>query len=793
MCTSRCGVLATVEDGKLTGVNADPDHPNGCICVKGAAAPEMVYSPERLKTPLLRSRAKGDPNPGWVEITWEQALNLIALRLGDIKDNYGAQAVVFSRATTAGSAAIDFDGWVQRLANAFGSPNFLTSNHICTWNRRVGAKYTFGSAMPAPDFDNTQCMLIWGVNPPATSPAHAMRIAAARQRGAKLIVIDPRKTTLAAKADCWLRVRPGKDGELAMAMLHVMLEENLFDEDFVRVWANGPLLVRDDCQRLLTESDMIAGGDREIHYVAEKNGGRLMPFPNQGSAAFLSRNENADKNVRAPFDEATACQAALFGEFEVTLASGKTIGCRPAFEVLKTTVAPFAPERSEEITTVPAAEVRKAARLFAKEKPSSYCTWVGLEQDNDALQTNRAVSIFYALTGQYDQRGSNVLFAATPAHSIQGRELLAQEQASLRLGLDKHPLGPPADPGIVQAAEVYDAILTGKPYAVKALVLFGSDPLLGHGDPLRGKAALEAVDFYVHVDTMLNPSAHFADLVLPATTCWEREALMPSFEIPADSANWAQLRPAVVTPVGGSRSEVAIIFDLAKRLDLAQHFFDGDSEAALAHQLAPSGLTATQLRASPMGLRAAVTTRYQKYAEVDAVTERAKGFATPSGKIEIFSTAFAAAGYAPLPEFATAESANADYPLTLTFFRDIHFCDEQHRNIPRLRRAVPEPFVEIHPSAAQAHSINDGEWIGVATALGQVRLKAKFNGSLHPTVVATVYGWWQACQALNLKGHDPFSANGANANLLVPSSDKDALSASVAHRGQPCRIVPIIK
>src|SRR5437773_2534666 len=103
MCTSRCGVLATVEDGKLIGVNADPDHPNGCICVKGAAAPEIVYSPDRLQYPMVRTRPKDDP--GWVRITWDQALNLIALRLTDIKDDCGPEAVVFSRATTAGSAA----------------------------------------------------------------------------------------------------------------------------------------------------------------------------------------------------------------------------------------------------------------------------------------------------------------------------------------------------------------------------------------------------------------------------------------------------------------------------------------------------------------------------------------------------------------------------------------------------------------------------------------------------------------------------------------------------------------
>lgn len=787
MCTSRCGVVATVDDGKLIGVNADPDHPNGCICVKGSAAPEIVYAPDRLQHPLVRTRAKGDPNPGWVEITWEQALSLAALRLADIKDNYGAEAVVFSRATTAGSAAIDFDAWVQRLANGFGSPNLLTSNHICTWNRRVGAKYTYGSPMPLPDFDNTQCMLIWGINPPATSPAQAMRINRARNRGAKLIVIDPRKTTLAAKADRWLRVRPGKDGELAMAMIHVLLEENLFDADFARTWTNGPYLVRADNNQLLTERDLLADGDRETYYFADQESGRPLPIRRQGSAGLPTRDSNrlADKNVRAPF-EAEARQAALFGEFAVTLANGSTVTCRTALEVLKQAVAPFAPERSEAITTVPAEEVRKAVRLFAKEKPSSYCTWVGLEQDHDAMQTNRAVCIFYALTGQFDQRGSNVLFTTTATNPLTGRELLSKEQAAKRLGLDQHPLGPPADPGIVQAAEVYDAILTGKPYPVKAMVLFGSDPLLGNGDPLHGKAALEALDFYVHVDTTLNPSAHFADLILPATTCWEREALMPFFDIAEDTVNWAQLRPAVAQPVGESRSEVDIVMELAKRLNLAEHFFDGSSEAALAHQLAPSGFTKEQLRAHPIGMRASVTTRYKKYAESEGGT--AKGFNTPTGKIEIYATTFAAAGYPPIPEFKKTEEENAAYPLTLTFFRDIHFCDEQHRNVPRLRKAVPEPFVEIHPTTAEANGIADGDWIFLDTEAGRVRLKAKFSDALHPSTVATVYGWWQGCQELKLGGHDPFSANGANANLLIPNRDDDAISASVAHRGQPCRL-----
>ncbi|MGH7872202.1 MAG: molybdopterin-containing oxidoreductase family protein, partial [Candidatus Binatia bacterium] len=408
---------------------------------------------------------------------------------------------------------------------------------------------------------------------------------------------------------------------------------------------------------------------------------------------------------------------------------------------------------------------------------------------HDAMQTNRAVCIFYALTGQYDRRGSNVVFATTPAHSIIGRELLPKDKVDLRLGSEKHPLGPGADPGLVQAAEVYDAILSGKPYPVKAIILFGTDPLIGHGDPLRGKAALQALDFYVHIDTTINPSAMFADVILPAATCWERQALLPSFEMAEDTLNWAQLRPAVVKPLHESRSDTEIIFDLAKRLALSEQFFGGDIDAAWNYQLAPSGFSTEQLRANPIGLRSKVVTRHLKYAESGFHGQKPAGFDTPTGTIEVYSARFLQAGYAPLPEFKQRPEDDETFPLTLTFFRDIHFCDDQHRNVPRLRRKIPEPFLEIHPSTANAQKIKDGDWIFLETANGRVKLKAKFNESLHPDVVATVYGWWQGCEELKLDGHDPFSATGANANLLVPNADVDPISASVAHRGQKCRVI----
>ena len=461
--------------------------------------------------------------------------------------------------------------------------------------------------------------------------------------------------------------------------------------------------------------------------------------------------------------------------------------------------AQYAPERSERITWVSADTVRNAARLFAGERPSCYFSWAGIEMHSNAMQLNRAVCCFYALTGQYDESGSNVLNATTPIRPVDGPHLLPKEKAAIRLGLKEHPLGPPNDPGHVQAATVYDAILTGQPYKIRAMACFGSDPLLAQGDPARGKEALAALDFYVHMDFFVNPTAMFADILLPASTSWETESIKTNFAFPkgasADASRWVQMRKAVVPPLPGTRSDLAVIFDLACRLGFGEHFFGGDVEAGWRHLLEPSGITLEDLRAHPVGVKAEVATQHRKYAAIDPETGRPRGFATPSRKLELYSTRFAGAGYDPLPQHdEPAESplrspdGNRDYPLVLTSFRHVQFVSDEHRNIPRLRNEVRDPLIEIHPATAATLTIGDGDWVNVETLVGKVRLKAKYSNSLHPKVVCAPYGWWQACTSLGLPAYDAFSPEGANVNLVIANKHIDPISASVPHRSSMCRL-----
>lgn len=775
MCVSRCGVVATVEDGRFAKVSVDPQHPNGCICIKGTAAPDIVYSPDRLRQPMVRTRAKGDRDPGWKEISWDDAMTLAAARLAAIRDRDGPEAVVFGRATPAGGSTVDIEPWVQRLANSFGSPNILTTTHICTWNRYFGAKNTYGVLTPTPDVENANCILLWGTNPQACEPAMAANISHARRRGAKLIVIDPRQHALAAKADCWLRVRPGSDAALAMAMIHVLFEEGLYDEAFVRDWTNGPFLVREDTLRLLTARDLSGSAAGETFVVWDRG--------QNGPAPWRAGQGCAQAHV----------QPELYGRFECRMADGGPVVCRTVLDLLREQASRYAPERSSDVTWVPPEQVRRAVRLFTREGPSAYATWTGLEQHSNALQINRAVACYYALTGQFDTRGSNVSLVPTPSRPVTGEALLPPEQRRRRLGITEFPLGPPNDPGNVQANTVCDAIIDRRPYPVRAMVLFGSDLLLGHGDPQRSKQALEALDFYVHIDFFENPSARFADLLLPACTPWECEAVRPFFPGTAKTVAWSQLRKAVVQPQHGSRPDLDIIFDLALRLGLREHFYEGDIEAAWNDQLAPAGLTVQQLRDHPAGIGSEQRTHYRKYAAINPKTGNPNGFSTPSGRIELYSTRLAQAGYPPLPDHTEpAESplaaAASDYPLVLTAFRSINYCDQQHRNIPRLRRGVPHPVIELHPDVAAKLDIKDGDWACVETRQGRAKLKATYNAALHPGVVCAPYGWWQECKELGLSGYDALSPDGANVNLLIPNDDIDPISASVPHRSRMCRI-----
>jgi anaerobic selenocysteine-containing dehydrogenase len=257
LCVSRCGSLAVIENGRFVALEPNPSHPTGkALCAKGRAAPELVYHTERLLYPLRRTRPKGDPDPGWQRISWDEALDLTAANLRKIAEEHGPESVVFSVVSPSTSASDDSTVWIQRLMSAFGSPNLCGAMELCGWGRFLATQYTFGTGVPGvymPDLENAGCILFWGYNPNLARLSHATATLEAQKRGARLIVVDPRRTGPAKKADIWLQVRPGTDAALALGIAQVMIERGWYDHEFIRDWTNGPLLVRADNGRLLTQ------------------------------------------------------------------------------------------------------------------------------------------------------------------------------------------------------------------------------------------------------------------------------------------------------------------------------------------------------------------------------------------------------------------------------------------------------------------------------------------------------------------------------------------------------------
>lgn len=766
-----------MKDGRFVALDPDPSHPTGqALCIKGRVAPEIVYHPDRLLYPLKRTRPKTDPDPGWKRISWEEALETTATRLGELAQRHGPESVVFSTASPSTSAMSDSIDWVTRLRRAFGSPNHFMSMKLCGWGRYLASSYTYGTAVPGaymPDLDNAGCILFWGYNPSLARIAHATATAAALKRGARLVVVDPRNVGLAHRADQWLKVRPGTDGALALAIAHLMIERGWFDSEFVRQWTNGPLLVRSDNGRFLRERDLSPSGDPEKYVAWDPAGNRLLAYdPQTGS-------------------HETDARPALTGSLDVATQDGN-VRCHPAFALTAELCAHYAPKRAEEITGVPAQQIEDTARLIRDSRPLAFYAWSGVEQHTNATQTARAIGQLYALTGNLDAPGGNVLFPAVPVNPIEGTALLPSEQRAKTPGLAERPLGP-SRWEFVTSDDIYTAALESRPYRVRGLVGFGANMLMAHADSRRGRDALATLDFYVHADLFMTPTAQMADIVLPAASPFETEGLMTGFQISAEAQSRVQLRRPVIAPRGEARSDIRIVFDLATHLGLDAHFWDGDTDAAYRYQIAPSGLTLEALRAEPAGISVPLETRYRKYA--DASGGVPAGFATPSRKIEFYSEIMHPHGYPPLPEFEEprfSPRSRADlaerYPLVLSCAKDTLFCESQHRNVPGLRRRAREPQLEIHPDTAAARGIEPGNWVRIETPHGSVLARAKFNGALDAQVVFGQHGWWQECAEIDAPAYDPFGPDGANLNLIFSHAALDPVSGSAPLRAYMCNV-----
>jgi anaerobic selenocysteine-containing dehydrogenase len=431
--------------------------------------------------------------------------------------------------------------------------------------------------------------------------------------------------------------------------------------------------------------------------------------------------------------------------------------------------------------------------MITEFRPSCWYSWNGIEQNVNAMQTNRAICVLYTLTGDYDTQGGNLVLPRVPSNAIDGREYLSKEAIDRRLGLKEKPLGTAGTMGAVQAYDVYKAILTGIPYSVKALIGFGGNLITSNTPVPEGREALCKLELHVQTELFLSPTAQLADYVLPAASHWESWHL-GLINVSPMGSHYLQLRPAVVPPQYESRPDMEIIFTLANRLGIGERFWSGNVEDGMNFQYAPTGFDVEEMKQYPGGISLDIPVEYRKYRKKDE-SGNYIGFPTPSRRVEIYSQTFKDHGYDPLPEWKqpvfkklVRDKTQDKYPLILTGSRVKEYCHSEHRALPSLRKAVPHPFLEINRGKAREIGCKDGDTVILESPYRSITLKAKVVDSIAYNVVCTQDGWWQECVELGLPGYNAFSSEGANVSFVYENEEKDEISGCLPLKAYPCNV-----
>ena len=689
-CHGGCGTLLHVTDGRLTKVEGDRDSPlnKGRLCPIGTSTLDLVYHPERLKYPLRRTGPRGGGQ--WKRLSWDEALGEIAERLQTIKRECGAEAIAMGTGT--GRHHIR---WVSRFGHALGTPNWCEPGFAQCFHPRVNtALLTFGD-FPVCDFTGgtpPKCIVYWGHNPVVSGPDGETRFNALESLASqpKVIVIDPRRTRLAKQADLWLQLRPGTDDALALAMLHTIIEERLYDSAFVAQWTHG-------------------------------------------------------------------------------------------FDALAERVRGYSPEWAAPITWVPAERIRAAARLYAQTKPSMMEWGCAIEHTPNCIQTVRAISMLPALTGNIDVPGGWVFGMKGLGRFPSLIENLPPEMSAKRLGTDRFKMlcGEGADLPAAHIPTLLKAMREGVPYPVKAFLVFGNNTLTTYGNAKQVHESLLKLDLLVVADLFMTPTAELADIVLPAASWPELNQLAG---LPTVAANVVLAQQKAVQ-IGECKADEEIFIELARKMNLP--LCTEPLDEVLESQLASGcGIPLSELREKGFYK---VPFRYGKYKE--------GGFKTPTGRIELYATRLEAMGYDPLPYYqeppesplATPDVAE-DFPLVLTTGARISFFfNSEHRQLKNLRKAHPDPIVEIHPDTAQSSGIKNGDWVWIETRRGKIRQKARVTEEIDPRVIHIEHGWWFPEE--EGPEHGVWKSN---ANVLTSNDPPyDPAMGTYQLRALLCRVAPV--
>ncbi|MCI9129175.1 MAG: molybdopterin-dependent oxidoreductase [Eggerthellaceae bacterium] len=750
---TACGVRLFVKDGKLVKVEGDPDHPitQGRLCVRCLSLPEAVNHPDRLLYPMKRKKEDRGKDT-WERCSWDEALDIIKENYDKVVEEYGLQATV----------AFEGTGRMASIESTTAAFNVLLSPHLCyafagysCYGPRIAITvFTAGAGIPEmdyaggfadryddPRFEVPKYIVIWGKEP-LSSNADGMfghAVTDLMHRGAKLIVIDPRVTWLAAHSEYFIQLRPGTDTALALGLLRVIIDEDLYDHDFVENWTLG--------------------------FDALKE--RLKDYPVEKVAEICDVDpEIIRATARAMAEHPVSC---TWGVSVDQNKNGLQMG--------------------QAILTI-------SAITGNLDVPGG--TVLGSMLGSDDGEGRTSMNEDYH-AGEDMQVSSTSGYQGTSQAGVSLAQIKAEtppEIQAMRIGSNLYPAYD-MTMNEVQPDYFVQCIERDEPYPVRFAWIQSSNFLSPtcSAQPDRWMKAFKKMDFTFATDVFMNPTIMaLADVVLPVAMFPEADGVvMPQYGMNKTSGSCI----VKALQMGECRSDAEINYLIGKKLnptawpDTLEEYMSTylDDQATFAHTDF-EGLKKMGTYQEP--------TVYKKYEKGLLRADGQPGFNTTSGKFEIKCSMYKFFGDDPLPYYeeptmspVSTPELFEEYPIVLTTggrkFTSFH---SEHRQIETLRNIDKWPRLEINPETAKKYGVEDGAWVWIENPHGKAKLMAEVTAGVKPGVVHATHGWWFPEQ----EGAEPnlYGVWKSNINTMVPNLDNGKIGFGAPFKNVLCKVYPAV-
>jgi len=771
-CGAMCGLIF-VKRGDKMYLLPNLEHPQPGMCFRPASALQLWNHPLRLKKPLKRVGNRGEGK--FQEVDWDTALNEIAQKLRDIVNKYGPESVAFTRH--------DFHSWILPfIASVLGTPNVVGHESTCHGASTVARGLILGAGGPNsvdPDYENVTYLLLVGRTLDAAIGL-VRRLAKARERGVKIVVVDPRAPNLAYSSVEWVPIIPGTDTAFVLSLINVIISQGLYDAAFLKKYTNAPFLIKPD-GKPLTEKDL--GGEGSAYLVYD----------------------NAAKSL-VPHDKAQ--DPALDYEGVVQTPQGE-VRVKTAFKLLAERAAKYPPEEAEKITGVPAADIRRIAIEFATARGVAEDGWYAAKNGNE-LDLYMAILILNALVGNIDKRGGLCFQESakypSAATTREGKVVTILHTTDVGIPVQDIPapkakrvdkVAYPLAPSVFDA--LLDAIITEKPYPIKALFIVATAPFTRDVNTEKLKQALSKLELVVAIDVMPQDHVDWCDYVLPdlmflergemgaakwtlhAAVVYSEKVLDPPPGVDARDAFWALMEiirrafPEKAAAVGYTEKyadphafeeyeeaiKKAVIISLANAWNLDPEKLEEELKTKGFYILKKKSYEARPYKA-PLG--------------------------TPSGKVEIYALRALQYGRDPLPDWRPPLYKLPSAPDELYLVNGKDPIISAHMVMAKNAKWIVNRAVWMNPVDAERLGVKDGDAVELEGLDNGFKARAvvKVTNRVRPGVLFTYSMAGGRTSKLITDGYD-FLREGVNpewfaSGKLEPVSGTAATNASVRVR-----------